>query len=86
MPRTVHTSLIVDSDTGYCRGVPRGIKQYAEAMLHWVLIPVVADPRAVRALGKLDVDVLISWLSRSSIAGAARGRRRRFGRWSGRCP
>jgi hypothetical protein len=60
MPRNLHIGLIFDYDTGYCRGVLRGIKQYAEAMPHWVLIPVVADSRAVRALGKLRVDGLIS--------------------------
>ena len=46
----IHIGLIFDYDTGYCRGVLRGIKQYAEAMRHWVLVPVVADARAVRAL------------------------------------
>jgi len=71
MARNVHIGLIFDYDTGYCRGVLRGIKQYAEAMPHWVLIPVVADSRAVRALGKLNVDGLISWLFRSSIAAMA---------------
>jgi LacI family transcriptional regulator len=68
----IHIGLIFDYDTGYCRGVLRGIKQYAEAMRHWVLVPVVADARAVRALGKLNVDGLISWLFRSSVAEAAR--------------
>jgi LacI family transcriptional regulator len=72
MTRNVHIGLIFDYDTGYCRGVLRGIKQYAEAMRHWVLVPVVADPRAVRALGKLNVDGLISWLFRRSVAAVAR--------------
>ena len=67
----IRIGLIFDYDTGYCRGVLKGIKQYAEAMRHWVLMPVIADPRAVRALGKLKVDGLISWLFRSSIAALA---------------
>lgn len=72
MSRNAHIGLIFHYDTGYCRGVLRGIKQYAEAMRHWVLIPVVADPRAVRALRKFQVDGLISWLFRAPVAAAAR--------------
>src|SRR5262249_46286265 len=72
MSPNVHIGLIFDYDTGYCRGVLRGIKQYAEAMPHWVLVPVVADSRAVRALGGLNVDGLISWLFRDSVAAQVR--------------
>lgn len=72
MSLNMHIGLIFHYDTGYCRGVLRGIKQYADAMRHWVLIPVVADARAVRALGRLRVDGLISWLFRSGVAAEAR--------------
>ena len=74
MTRNIHIGLIFHYDTGYCRGVLRGIKQYAEAMRHWILIPVVADPRVVRALGKLHVDGLITWMFRNPVVAAASAR------------
>lgn len=72
MSPKLHIGLVFDYDTGYCRGVLRGIKQYAEAMPEWVLVPVVGDLRAVRALGRLNVDGLISWLFREAVAAQVR--------------
>jgi LacI family transcriptional regulator len=63
----MHIGLVFDYGTGYCRGVLRGIKQYAVARPHWVLIPAVATQRAVRGLANLNIDGLITWVFRSSV-------------------
>lgn len=67
MPRNIHIGLVFDYGTRYCRGVLRGIKQYAAAVPHWVLIPVAANLPAVRALAKFPIDGLISWVYRRSV-------------------
>lgn len=63
----VHIGLVFDYSTSYCRGVLRGIKQYAEARQNWVLMPVVSDARAIRMLAKVKPDGVITWVFRKAL-------------------
>lgn len=63
----IHIGLVFDYSTGYCRGVLRGMKQYAEARKNWVLLPVVSDARAIRMLSRVKPDGLITWVFRKSL-------------------
>lgn len=63
----VHIGLVFDYSTGYCRGVLRGVKRYAETRPNWVLMPVVPDARAIRMLSKVKPDGLITWVFRPSL-------------------
>jgi hypothetical protein len=55
MARLLHIGLIFDDGTGSCRGVLRGIKQFAAAWPHWVLMSSVPELRALGALARLNV-------------------------------
>jgi LacI family transcriptional regulator len=70
MSRRRHIGLVFDFGTGYCRGVLRGIKQYAEAKPEWILMPVVPEPGAIRALARLGPEGLIAYGFREAIVGA----------------
>jgi LacI family transcriptional regulator len=72
MSARVHVGLVFDSSLGYCRGVLRGIKQYAEARPHWILMPVVSEPRAIQALARWKPDGLIAYVYRRATVEAAR--------------
>ncbi len=63
----VHIGLVFDYSTSYCRGVLRGIKQYAEARQNWVLMPVVSDARAIRMLAKMKPEGVITWVFRKAL-------------------
>src|SRR4051794_35062099 len=64
MSGRVRVALVFDFSMGYCRGVLRGIKQFAEARPHWVLMPVVSEPRAVKDLARWMPDGLIAYVYR----------------------
>jgi LacI family transcriptional regulator len=76
MLRPVHIGLVFDYSVGYCRGVLRGIKKYAEARPHWVLVPIVADARAIRTLAKARPDGLITYVYRQPIIELLSGMRK----------
>src|SRR5262245_34964718 len=67
MPRPAYIGLVFDYSIGYCRGVLRGIKRYAEARPHWILMPVVSELRAIRTLARLNPDGLITYVFRDSV-------------------
>src|SRR5262249_38294682 len=48
-------ALVFDESLGYCRGVMRGAKRFAEERLDWVILPVPATPAAVQRLGRFEV-------------------------------
>ena len=60
MPSMVCIGLAFNHSLAYCRGILRGIRHYARSKPDWVLLPVAAEPRAVKSLGKLGVAGLIA--------------------------
>src|SRR5689334_4172521 len=73
MQRLFYIGLIFDYGTGYCRSVLRGIKRYAEAIPHWVLVPVVPEPRAIRTFAKLNPDGLITYVYKKCVSESLAG-------------
>jgi len=61
MVHTVQIGLVFEHGIGYCRGVLRGIKRFAETRPHWVLLPVQPDPKAIRSLARVGPHGLISY-------------------------
>jgi LacI family transcriptional regulator len=60
MPESVYIGLALNHGLSYCRGILRGIRHYARTKPEWVFVPVAADPRALRSLGRLGVAGLIA--------------------------
>src|SRR5262249_10187937 len=70
MTPLVSIGLVFDYTDGQCRGMLRGIKQYAEARPHWTLVPTSAELRAVAALAKSPPRGLITWVFRKATLDA----------------
>jgi LacI family transcriptional regulator len=70
MTPLVSIGLVLDYSDGRCRGMLRGIKQYAEARPHWTLVPIGAELRAVAALAKSPPQGLITWAFRKATLDA----------------
>jgi hypothetical protein len=75
MPPAAPIGLVFDYSEGYCRGVVRGIKRYAESKPDWALLPIDAEPGAVEALAKLPPQGLIAWAYQGPILDALKGLR-----------
>src|SRR5262249_15315531 len=65
----IRIGLVFSYSMEYCRGVLRGIKQYAETKQHWIFTPIALDlpelplPRAVHPAG------LITFAVNEAVAG-----------------
>jgi LacI family transcriptional regulator len=63
----VYVGLVFDYSTGYCRGVLRGIKQFAEARPHWVLLPSVPELAAIGALARSNPNGFIGYVFKKGL-------------------
>ena len=70
MQRMVYVGLVFDFGTGYCRGVLRGIKKYAAARPHWVLLPSVPERAAIGALARSKLDGSIGYIFKEGLVEA----------------
>jgi LacI family transcriptional regulator len=66
----VRIGLVFNTGLAYCRGVLRGIRQYAQSRPDWVLLPVAAEPKAVRSLGGLGLAGAIAQVYSPALADA----------------
>lgn len=66
----IRVGLVFNYNLHYCRGVLRGVKQYAQAKPAWVFLSAVADPKPVRALRNLPLDGLIAQVHARPLASA----------------
>jgi LacI family transcriptional regulator len=60
MPSMVCVGLALSHSLAYCRGILRGVRQYARSKPHWVLLPIDPEPHAVKSLARLDIAGLIA--------------------------
>lgn len=72
----VHIGLVFDYALGYQRGVLRGIKQYAQARPHWILVPHDAHGFTRRALRKMPSDAFIVSVVSEELVGVLQSVRR----------
>src|SRR5262245_59994259 len=71
-------ALVFDESLGYCRGVMRGAKRFAEERLDWVMLPVPATPAAVRRLSRFGVRGVIAHVYNQRLFQALRPWRNRL--------
>jgi LacI family transcriptional regulator len=64
----IRIGLVFAQNLSYCRGVLRGIKEFAAPRSNWVLLPVAPEPRAVRALESLQPTGIIAHLYSQPLA------------------
>ncbi len=76
MPPWVHIGLVFDYTFGYQRGVLRGIKQYAQAKPHWILVPHDAHGFTRRALRTMPSDAFIVSVVNKELVGVLQSVRR----------
>src|SRR5215218_6961325 len=53
-------AAVISQGLSYCRGIIRGVTQFADGRPDWVVLPVDAEPRAVEFLRGLEVDGVIA--------------------------
>lgn len=68
--RLIRIGLVFAQNLSYCRGVMRGIKEFAASRPDWVLLPVAPESRAVRALASLRPAALIAHVFSQPLARA----------------
>jgi LacI family transcriptional regulator len=67
---SLRIGLVFSHSLAYCRGILRGIRQYAEAEPHWVFMPVAPDLRSIQALRPLKPDGVIAHIFSDELAKA----------------
>jgi LacI family transcriptional regulator len=67
-PPPTRIGLVFSYSLDFCRGVLRGIKAFAEARPHWILMPVAPEPRAIETLRQLRPSGLIGHVFEQALA------------------
>ncbi|MGQ0635939.1 MAG: substrate-binding domain-containing protein [Planctomycetaceae bacterium] len=81
--RVIRIGLILTHSFAYCRGVVRGVREFAELRPDWVLVPVAPEPRAVRAFARVRPAGVIAHVFTEATAQAVRRLRKPFVNVSG---
>ena len=69
-------ALVFNYALDYCRGVLRGVREFARARENWVFTPVPSNPGAAGALARRPPDGVIAHVSSRELAEALRHLRR----------
>jgi LacI family transcriptional regulator len=72
----VRIGLVLTQSLAYCRGVLRGVKEFAELHPEWLLMPVPPEPREIRAVARLKLSGVIAHVYTSELHRAVRAVRR----------
>jgi LacI family transcriptional regulator len=67
MTPPLHIALVFDYHLAYSRGVLRGIKQFAQARPHWILVPLDPEGLTVRALRAMQPSGLIALVATATL-------------------
>ena len=71
--KLVRVGLVLTHGLAYCRGVLRGIKEFAETRPEWLLMPVPPESQEIRAVARMKLSGAIAHVYTDELHRAVRG-------------